>query len=94
MSGLAAIPILLATASLIYLTLRGVLPVWHRLGLGLSRRKIAVFAEQEFDGLRDLLADSGIFRRSNVVQIDQGSLKKSRGPVGVFGSLEEFCIGY
>ena len=39
----------------IILIIKGVIPVWYRLGMGLSKRKIAVFATTEFDSLKDLL---------------------------------------
>jgi hypothetical protein len=79
LSGLATLATVLAVATVVYLTLRGVLPVWYRLGMGLSRRKIAVFANTEFDDLKQLLLDSGLFREANIVKIDHGSLKKAEG---------------
>lgn len=56
---------------------RGILPVWWRLGQGLSNRRIAVFAEEEFKDLHDLLVDSRLFQKSNIIQIGKTSLKKA-----------------
>ena len=54
----------------IYLWLRGIVPVLIRLGNGLSRRKIAVFATGDMaQSLEDLLHDSKLFDRANVIRI-------------------------
>ena len=62
-----------------YLFARGIFPVWYRLGMGLSKRKIAVFAEKEFDDLRDMLVESGLFLKKNVIKIEKQSIKKAQG---------------
>jgi hypothetical protein len=67
----------LALSYTVYLVSIGVIPVLIRLGMGLSKRKIAVFAEDEFDSLKSMLVDSGIFKESNVVKIHKNSLKKA-----------------
>lgn len=61
-----------------YLFARGIFPVWYRLGMGLSKRKIAVFAEKEFDDLRDMLIESGLFQKENVIKIEKQSIKKAK----------------
>src|SRR6266498_4781702 len=63
----------------LYLWVRGILRVWWRLGYGLSRRKIAIFSDNECDSLRSMLVDSKIFLESNIVRIDRGSIKKAQG---------------
>lgn len=71
---------LITVAAFIYvvcLFARGVIPVLVRLGMGLSKRKIAVFADTEFDNLLGMLVDSGIFRKSNVIKITKGAIKKA-----------------
>ena len=60
-----------------YLIIKGVFPVWYRLGMGLSKRKIAVFAEQEFENLKNMLVDSNIFKVKNILKIDKQSIKKA-----------------
>ena len=73
------ITIYVAIRSLVYI-FKGVVPVWYRLGKGLSRRKIAVFAEtQRYNELKSLLTDSGLFSEKNIVRIDQNSIKKAKG---------------
>ena len=44
LGGLTSLLMLSAAIYTIYLILRGIIPVWIRLGKGLSKRKIAVFA--------------------------------------------------
>lgn len=61
----------------IYLLIKGLLPVWYRLGIGLAKRKIAVFAEDEFSNLKSMLVDSHLFKPKNIIQIDRESLKKA-----------------
>lgn len=60
-----------------YLWIKGILPVLWRLGIGLSKREIAIFSDNEFDGLKSLLVDSKIFRHKNIVRIDKGSIRKA-----------------
>jgi sRNA-binding carbon storage regulator CsrA len=61
----------------IFFVVKGVLPVWYRLGMGLTRRKITVFAEDEFDNLKGLLVDSKIFQGKNIIKIERNSIKKA-----------------
>ncbi len=54
----------------IYLWLNGVSPALYRLGNGLSKRKIAIFAkDSHFNSLRDLLIDSHLFKERNIVEV-------------------------
>lgn len=49
---------------------RGLIPALIRLGLGFSKREIAIFAKGDnFSKLRDLLKDSGLFKEKNIKQI-------------------------
>lgn len=61
----------------VWLVIRGVLPVWYRLGVGLSRRKIAIFSATEFASLSNMLSDSKIFERKNIIQIHKNDLSKA-----------------
>lgn len=72
-TSLAIVGILYTT----YLIIKGVFPVWYRLGIGLSKRKIAIFAEQEFENLKNMLVDSNIFDVKNIIKIDKHSIKKA-----------------
>jgi hypothetical protein len=49
---------------------RGVIPALLRLGNGLAKRKIAIFAKGDnMSSLTDLLADSKLFRKKNICEI-------------------------
>ena len=56
---------------------KGLLPVWFRLGMGLSKRKIAILAEDQFSDLKDLLVDSHLFSSNNIITVGRESLKKA-----------------
>ncbi len=51
--------------------------VWYRIGKGLAKRKIAIFAETEFDSLKDLLVDSGLIREKNIIKIGKRDMTKA-----------------
>lgn len=62
----------------IYLFAKGIFPVWLRLGMGLSNRKIAVFAENdEYTSLKGILVESGIFQDGNILKVHKGELKSA-----------------
>lgn len=63
----------------LYLWARGILPVLWRLGIGLSTKKIAIFSDAEFDNLKNVLLDSKLFRKSNILRIDGESIKEAEG---------------
>ena len=75
--GLATLASLIAVVYTLFLVIKGVLPVWYRLGLGLSKREIAIFAEDEYESLKAMLVDSKIFQEDNIKQIDNKSIKKA-----------------
>jgi hypothetical protein len=56
--------------TLVYAWIRGLLvPIW-RLGVGLSRRKIALFAKDgNKNSFEDLLTDSSLFKSKNIIPI-------------------------
>lgn len=62
----------------IYVVLKGILPVWIRLGRGLHNRKIAIYAEENYNSLESNLIDSGIFKKNNIIQIHNNSIEKGR----------------
>ena len=54
---------------------KGIVPVWYRLGIALSGRKIAIFAEGgDFNNLRNVLVDSQLFKEKNIKGIDKNSI--------------------
>lgn len=61
---------------------RGISPTLIRLGNGLAKRKIAIFAKGDnVNSLKALLIDSGLFRQSNIFEItskdDLGKAEKA-----------------
>lgn len=63
----------------IFLAIKGCLPVWYRLGIGLTRTEIAIFASSQFENLKGMLIDSKIFREKNLLRINDNDLKKAEG---------------
>ena len=64
----------------IYLFLKGVIPVLYRLGMGLSKKKIAIFAQDsEFNELKRLLLQSEIFKEKNIIQITKNNIEAASG---------------
>lgn len=78
---ISKIPLILAALAAIALAwsfFKGVFPALWRLGLGLSKRKIAVFANSDhFASLKSLLLGSGLFQEQNIVQIPFDQLDKA-----------------
>ena len=74
--GISTLIAVLAFVYSMYIIFAGLIPVWIRLGKGLSNKKIAVYADSEFDNLKDLLLDSGLFKQKNIERISASSLKK------------------
>lgn len=77
-SGLLLVWSLLTLILTIWAVARGIAPVLWRLGNGLSNRKIAVFAEIQFDDLVAMLVDSQLFQKSNIVKITKASMQKAK----------------
>ena len=75
--GIATILMILSFCYIMFLIIKGVFPVWYRLGMGLSKRKIAIFASTEFESLKNMFIDSGIFEGKNILQINKNALKRA-----------------
>jgi hypothetical protein len=59
--------------------IRGLLPVWWRLGKGLSKRQIAIFAKGDhFPELKELLINSKLFKEKNIIQIYENNIKNAK----------------
>jgi hypothetical protein len=78
MGGIATLISVIGIVVITVMIVRGVFPVWYRLGLGLSNRKIGVFALDEFEVLKSMLVDSKLFREKNIIRIDKKELKKAQ----------------
>ncbi len=61
----------------VFLVIKDVFPIWYKLGMGLSKRKIAIFASTEFVSLEALLIDSKIFEKNNIIQINKNDISKA-----------------
>jgi hypothetical protein len=79
LSGFITLAMILGFITALYFMIRGVFPVLYRLGVGLSKRKIAIFATDELDDLKKILINSGIFRASNIIPITPNSLEDAEG---------------
>lgn len=75
--GLTTILMIVGFLYTTYFVIKGVFPVWYRLGMGLSKRKIAIFASTQFESLKSMLVDSKIFEEKNVIQINKDDLSKA-----------------
>ena len=62
----------------IYKWITGISPALWRLGKGLSSRKIAILAESDnFTSLKNLLLDSNLIKKKNIIQVTGKELKKA-----------------
>ena len=76
----ATIIVIISTIIAIYRWITGISPALLRLGKGLSSRKIAIFASgDDYNSLKAMLVDSGLFKESNVCQIAKQDCKKAEG---------------
>ena len=69
----------------IALVLAGIIPALYRLGNGLSRKKIAIFAKpQAYGELRQLLLESGLFWSRNIIPAHSPNAIDSASKANVF----------
>jgi hypothetical protein len=76
--GVTTVTMILVFLYSLYLIIKGVLPVWIRLGYGLSKRKIAIFSKDDQTSLKDLFLDSKLFNAKNIICIHKNSLEKAQ----------------
>lgn len=82
---ISTIIVLINIVIVVYAVGRGIAPVLWRLGKGLHKRKIAVFATtDEFVSLRNLLLDSKLFLGKNIKQIPKKEDFDSANEYSVF----------
>lgn len=75
-SGIGTTIIIISFSYGFYLWVKGIIPVFYRIGVGLSRRKIAIFAcGEKYESLNDLIKESRIFNKT--IQINQDNIKKA-----------------
>jgi len=88
--GISTVIVILTFLYAIYITLNGILPVLIRLGRSISNKKIAVYAEKDFDSLKSHLIDSGIFKGKNIEKITNDSLAKGERHTMMLVNFMEF----
>ncbi|MGD9212943.1 MAG: hypothetical protein PVI90_19315 [Desulfobacteraceae bacterium] len=76
--GITSIIAVCSVFTTLLLVMKGIVPVWYRLGFSLSKRKIAIFSDSKFNELKDILLDSGMFQNKNIMKIDEAALKKAK----------------
>jgi len=74
----------------IYIVLIGILPIWIRLGRSICNKKIAVYAENDFDSLKSHLIDSGIFKEKNIEKVTNDSLSRGETHTMMLVNYMEF----
>ncbi len=80
MGGLATVSSLVGICYAAFLVAKGVLPIWYRLGMGLSKRRIAIFGSTDkFESLKNTLCDSKIFDLNNIVHVSADNIDKAKG---------------
>ncbi len=61
-----------------WIVVKGVMPVWYRLGLALTKRKIVIFAKDDnYENLKNVLVESDLFKEKNIKMIDEKSIQKA-----------------
>ncbi|MEA3464260.1 MAG: hypothetical protein U9R14_04280, partial [Patescibacteria group bacterium] len=66
---------------------KGILPVLLRIGNGLAKRKIAIFAKNDnLVSLKNLLLDSGLFNKNNISEIT------THGDIGIAEKTSIYLI--
>lgn len=87
--GISTVIAIVGFSYAVFIVSKGVLPVWYRLGMGLKKRNIAVFAENEYSSLEKTLKDSKLF--SNVIQVHKNSLRSAENETVFLVYWPEFC---
>lgn len=67
--GISTLIVVVTTLYGIGLGIKGIFSVLIRLGRGLSKRKIAVFAAEGYEELENMLLSSKLFRKKNIIKV-------------------------
>ncbi|MEQ1609982.1 MAG: hypothetical protein ABL956_13580 [Hyphomonadaceae bacterium] len=69
----------------VYLCVTGVLPVLIRLGNGLAKRRIAIFAKADAAAsIKSLLLDSKLFKEKNICEVTEANNLEASGNASVY----------
>ena len=88
MGGLATLIIIGSSFYTLYLISKGVIPVWYRIGIGLSKRKVAIFADENYSDLDNLIKSSKIFNAT--IKIHKNDIKKAENETIFLVHLGEY----
>ncbi len=88
--GISTVIAIVGFSYAIFTIVSGVLPVWIRLGKGLSNKKIAIYAEGQFEDFKNLLVDSGLFKEKNIEKVTSSSLSKGETHTMMLVNYNEF----
>lgn len=77
--------LLLGILYAIYLWIRGIGPVLFRLGKGLAKRRIAIFAKGDnLTGIKSLILDSRLFKPTNILEVTRKEDMESSKNASIF----------
>ncbi len=78
MGGISTLVLVVGPISIAYLVVMGVIPVWWRLGIALSRNKIVIFAcSDDYNSLKKILIDSNLFKEKNILNIGKKDINSA-----------------
>ncbi|HAU1190625.1 TPA: hypothetical protein ACT96X_000010 [Legionella pneumophila] len=75
--GFSTLILIISAIYTLWCILIGVIPVWIRLGKGLSKSTIAIFSETQYSSLKNMIVDSKIFKEKNIMHVTKQDLKKA-----------------
>lgn len=75
--GLSTLIVILGAIYSVWCILTGIMPVWIKLGKGLSKSTIAIFSDTQFNSLKSMIVDSKIFKEKNIIHITKQDLKRA-----------------
>lgn len=63
----------------IWFYLKGIFSFLHRIGFGVTRKKIAIVTEKDdsFKNIKEILTDSKLFRDKNIIHVDKSTQEKA-----------------
>ena len=75
--GFSTLIVIIGAIYSVWCVLTGILPVWIKLGKGLSKSTIAIFSDSQFNSLKSMIVESKIFKEKNIIPITKQDLKKA-----------------
>lgn len=78
---MGGISTILITGGFLYTTfliVKGVIPVWYRLGRSLSKGKIAIFSTTQYSSLRNMMIDAKLFQEKNIMEVGTHEINRAK----------------